>query len=144
MDSNCVSALLLDYQQRSADYRRQVGHYATILKPVAALLVISVAWVLFSDPVRRPLWVLAGAVGIANATLLLMPVHYRASQLMLTYLLRLEIAFNHLCLSSGATKPIHHVDGLSEPSVYVGFYSWKLQCRDTPSASRRSRCGELL
>ena len=134
MAGNSLSPLLLDYRERSADYRRQVGHYAKLLKPVLAVLVVAVGWVLFADPLRRPLWVLAAAVGVANAGLLLMPFVYRSSQLMLTYLLRIEGALDELCLSSGAAQPIHHVDGLPEPSVVVGYYSWKLRCRATPSA----------
>ena len=133
MDTS-LDALLADYKERNADYRRQLRLYTTSLTTASAFLAVTTGWVLSSSPGERPYWVLPLGVALTNIALMLMLFVFRVTQLVYTYILALEKGFNELVQSTGIRRPIHHVDRDDHPSLFVGYYLWDLQCREASTS----------
>jgi len=133
---SCLDAILTDYQERNADYRRYMRLISGDVAVIGGIFGVTCGWVLLAQPDQRPLWPFSIAVGLANVCMLGMSFHFRMALLLLAYLLDDEKLLNDFATGVDTEKPVHHADGYHEPTLFVGYYRWKVQCRQKPTTQK--------
>ncbi|MCB1046182.1 MAG: hypothetical protein KDC10_03190 [Calditrichaeota bacterium] len=101
------------------------------------MLFTSLSWVLFSQGAETPVHLLPFAGLIIETAALMLIFVYRSSELMRSYLMRIEVRFNALFSPSCAR---HVVDGQTGPTLALGCTLWRQAC----SRSGRGRHGFVL